>query len=487
MKNKPGNLHTCTKPSKAPLARSIAFAVLLSGFFGSVLAGTTVYIPNGSSGDSSVVNTSTRTQTSTVTGLGSNYSTAISPNGNVAYAASYFANAVYPINTTTNAVGTAITVGSGPTNVTFSSNSALVYVSNRLSNSISVIDVSTGALSSTIPTVTSVCPGTTRPFQSVFHGTKLLIACKAESAGNPSKVMSMNTAASNALTELATVQNSAYNIAISALSGFGYVTNYDSNSISKFDLTTGVTTHYPTTGVTTPLGLAVTPDGSKIYVGGQTGSNLIVMDPNGAVLTTLNLGGTAIAGLGMSSNGSVIYAPLVGTGAGIKVISTATDVVTATIANPGARVDIIWGDFLGNVSINTAPTASAVAVSGTAQAGSTLTGSYTYTDADSDAQGSSTFRWVKNNVNTGVGGGTNVGTSTTYTPLSGDVGSFMYYCVTPVASAGVTTGTEVCSAASAAVAAAPVPAPIPTLSEWAMILMASLMGLFAFTRIRRQS
>lgn len=136
---------------------------------------------------------------------------------------------------------------------------------------------------------------------------------------------------------------------------------------------------------------------------------------------------------------------------------------------------------------NAAPTATSVAISGTAQSGSTLTGSYTYSDADSDAQGSSTLRWVKNNVNTGVGGGTNVGASTTYTPVAGDVGSFMYYCVTPVASAGVTTGTEMCSAASAAVAAAPVPAPIPTLSEWAMILMASLMGLFAFTRIRRQS
>jgi YVTN family beta-propeller protein len=28
-------------------------------------------------------------------------------------------------------------------------------------------------------------------------------------------------------------------------------------------------------------------------------------------------------------------------------------------------------------------------------------------------------------------------------------------------------------------------APIPTLSEWAMIMMASLMGMFAFVRIRR--
>jgi hypothetical protein len=29
------------------------------------------------------------------------------------------------------------------------------------------------------------------------------------------------------------------------------------------------------------------------------------------------------------------------------------------------------------------------------------------------------------------------------------------------------------------------PAAIPTLSEWAMILMASLMGMFAFVRMRK--
>jgi hypothetical protein len=33
----------------------------------------------------------------------------------------------------------------------------------------------------------------------------------------------------------------------------------------------------------------------------------------------------------------------------------------------------------------------------------------------------------------------------------------------------------------------PVATAIPTLSEWAMIFLASLMGLFAFARIRRQS
>jgi hypothetical protein len=31
------------------------------------------------------------------------------------------------------------------------------------------------------------------------------------------------------------------------------------------------------------------------------------------------------------------------------------------------------------------------------------------------------------------------------------------------------------------------PDPIPTLSEWAMILLASLMGMFAYSRMRRQN
>ncbi len=136
--------------------------------------------------------------------------------------------------------------------------------------------------------------------------------------------------------------------------------------------------------------------------------------------------------------------------------------------------------------MNSAPTATSVSIAGTVQVGSTLTGSYTYSDADSDAEGTSTFRWVRNNT-IGVGGGTNVGTTNTYTPVAGDVGWLLYYCVTPVAAAGTTTGTEVCSVNTSAVAAAPMPTAIPTLSEWAMIFLASLMGLFAFARIRRQS
>lgn len=441
------------KSSLKNLSVSIINAFLLFGI-NNVWAGTTVYIP-GVNGAASVINTSTQTQTGLLTGLGLNYSTAVSPNGDVAYIPDYTGNTVIPINTVTNSLGAPIAVGLGPVNVTFSADGSEAYVSNYDGNSISVIDVSTRTVSATVPGVCPVGFNGGGPAQSVINGSKLLFVCY----GFPSIVRSMDTV-SNVLATLSTVEDSAYLIAISASSGFGYVSNYLSGSVSKFDLTTGVATHYPTTGISRPLGLAVTPDGGKIYVADFSGSNLIVMNPSGVILTTLNLEGSAIAGLGMSSNGSVIYAPLRGTGAGIKVIDTATDTVTATIANPGASIIAIWGNFLANVtasaSLNSSPVASAVTISGTASTGSSLSGLYSYSDLESDLEGTSTFRWVSNNVNTGVTGGINVGSSSSYTPVSGDLGSYLYFCVTPVATTGTTIGTEACSAATAAVIAGPV-------------------------------
>ncbi len=46
---------------------------------------------------------------------------------------------------------------------------------------------------------------------------------------------------------------------------------------------------------------------------------------------------------------------------------------------------------------------------------------------------------------------------------------------------------EIALGGGASYIAAAGPTPVPTLSEWAMIFLASLMGMFAFARIRRQS
>ncbi len=323
--------------------------VLVAAFIaGSAFAANVAFVPNQGNGTVSVINTSTQTQTALIPGMGTTYSAAVAPNGTVAYVADFAGSRIFPINTTTNVVGTPIPVGANPVNVTFSSDSSTAYSSNYGANSISVIDVASGTVTTT---VAAVCPaGAANPLQSVFYGAKLLIVCN----GATSKVISMDTSAGNALATLATVGNTAYNIAISTVSGFGYVSNYGGGNVSKFDLNTGVVTNFATTGVASPLGIAVTPDGSKIFVGDYAGTNLIVMSPTGAILATLNLGGN-IAGVGISSNGTAVYAVLRGNAAGIKVIDPSTNTVTATIANPGAQPQVIWGNFLGNVAAAATP------------------------------------------------------------------------------------------------------------------------------------
>ena len=151
---------------------------------------------------------------------------------------------------------------------------------------------------------------------------------------------------------------------------------------------------------------------------------------------TIDTSGGASASASYSMNGCI--------GASIAGVSASASF--QMVAGCGTTADV--------AAANAAPVASAVAITGTAQVGMQLTGGYTYSDAESNPQGSSTLRWVSNSVTTGVGGGTNVATTQNYTPVAGDQGKYLYFCVTPVASAGTTTGTEVCSSATAAVAVA---------------------------------
>ncbi len=103
---------------------------------------------------------------------------------------------------------------------------------------------------------------------------------------------------------------------------------------------------------------------------------------------------------------------------------------------------------------NVVPIATGVAITGTATAGLLLTGNYVYDDGESDPQGGSTFKWYADSA---TNGNTKLflagATAGTYTPIATDVGKYLFFCVTPVASAGASPGNETCSAASALVSA----------------------------------
>ncbi|MHB9027323.1 MAG: hypothetical protein ACYC9O_00990, partial [Candidatus Latescibacterota bacterium] len=121
------------------------------------------------------------------------------------------------------------------------------------------------------------------------------------------------------------------------------------------------------------------------------------------------------------------------------MISFEVTPVAATGVTPGLAVQSI---AVGPViPANTAPTASTVNITGTAQVGQALTGNYTYSDADSDPQGVSTFRWLRNG--TAITGATAI----SYTLVAADLGAMISFEVTPVAQAGVLVGAPVQSTA----------------------------------------
>lgn len=95
--------------------------------------------------------------------------------------------------------------------------------------------------------------------------------------------------------------------------------------------------------------------------------------------------------------------------------------------------------LLGRKQAPVEPVASDVSISGYLYVGETLTGSYTYSDPDGSAEGTSTFRWLRDGV--AIDGAT----GETYELVEDDEGADITFEVTPVSVSEPTTGTPVVS------------------------------------------
>ena len=198
---------------------------------------------------------------------------------------------------------------------------------------------------------------------------------------------------------------------------------------------------------------------SGLTVTGATLGNTV--SSNGAASTvTFEYGLTTAYG----STATAAESPLASSASAASVSAAITGLTCGTVYHYRVKavnsVNTTNGsDATFSTSCNAAPAAYKVSISATSQVGSVLNGYYVYSDTDSDPEGVTTFRWVKNSTNTGATGGISVGTSRNYTLVTADFGAYLYFCVTPVASAGTLTGVEACSSATAAVV---MPAPTVT-------------------------
>jgi hypothetical protein len=233
--------------------------------------------------------------------------------------------------------------------------------------------------------------------------------------------------------------------------------------VSTVAPTTGTPVASSPTAEVTGVGVPVAPTASNVAISGtaQVGQLLTGTytyadannDPQGTSTFRWLRSGAAIAGA-RASTYTLVGADL---GKTIKFKVTPVSTVAPKTGNPvvSSPTAAVTG-----VSVPVAPTASSVAISGTAQVGQLLTGTYTYADANNDPQGASIFRWLRN-------GSVAIATASSYTLVGADQGSTITFEVTPVSTVAPSTGTPVTSSPTAEVAGVGIPA-APTASNVAI-------------------
>ena len=110
-----------------------------------------------------------------------------------------------------------------------------------------------------------------------------------------------------------------------------YITNLGSNTVSVIDTKTNKVTATIPVGAG-PLGVAVSPDGSKVYITNDNdnpGTVSVIDTATNTVTATIPVG-VAPVGVAVSLDGSMVYVANFGSGT-VSVITTATNTVIATI------------------------------------------------------------------------------------------------------------------------------------------------------------
>lgn len=119
---------------------------------------------------------------------------------------------------------------------------------------------------------------------------------------------------------------------------------------------------------------------------------------------------------------------------------------------------------------NDAPVASNVTFSGSLFEGQTLTGSYTYSDTENNTEGSSTKKWYRSDDASGTNQSEISGaTALTYQLTASDLGKYISFEVTPVATVGTLTGSAAASTRQGPVLGTPTITTVGTLTSFGTV------------------
>ncbi len=176
--------------------------------------------------------------------------------------------------------------------------------------------------------------------------------------------------------------------------------------------------------------------------GWDCGSSGTALKTGGSSGMDFELGGVRSSDTTYAAAGSEVYI--------FTSTETGSDAKTAVLSSAQvgtllAQTNKTGGDYIRcTVELpENPPVANDVSVSGGRVEGETLTGNYTYFDLNDDQEGATTFRWLRADTANGTYSAISGATSQTYTLTADDVGKYIRFEVTPIATKAPTTGTTV--------------------------------------------
>ena len=221
---------------------------------------------------------------------------------------------------------TTTTVGNNPYGVAVSPNGTRAYVTNQASNTVSVVNTATNAVVATItvgsaPTAVTVSP----------DGTRAYVA-------NNNTVSVINTTTNTVTNTITTNGGQAYGIAVSPNGQRVYLTQTGNNRVSVINTATNTVLTTIAVG-STPAGITVSPDNTRVYVANYSSNTVSVINTTTNTVTNTIATGANPFAVTIRPDGQRLYVTNTSAGS-VTVINTATNTVAATITGVGTQP---WG------------------------------------------------------------------------------------------------------------------------------------------------
>jgi YVTN family beta-propeller protein len=277
-----------------------------------------VYVTNSGSDTVSIVDRASNTVVKTITVGPNPRGVAITPNGKFMYVANWGSNTVSVIATANSTVVKTIIVGNSPYGVAITPNGKFAYVANAASNTVSVIATASNTVVATIPVGCSPARAAITP-----NGQFVYVTTSGCSLADPGTVAVIATASNTVVTTIPV--DGAIGVAIAPNGTFAYVGGDAGVSVIPTASNSVVFIIPIPSGGELP-DVAITPGSRIAYVVSRTARSVsVIYTPTNKVIQKIGMDDPT--GAAITQNGNYLYVANQGSNK-VLIVATADDSVS---------------------------------------------------------------------------------------------------------------------------------------------------------------